>query len=126
MSSKTTTCIEIRSYQLKPGQRAAFHRHFMQDAWPLLLQWDVDVVAFGSSPHDEDSYYLIRAYDSLAHRQASQDAFYGSADWRLGPRESIVSRIETYTSIVLDMDPIAIDALRQGHPAAQTREEKAA
>jgi len=118
---KTATLVEIRSYNLKPGCRAAFHRHMLQDAWPMLLQWDVDVLSFGSSPHDENSYYLIRAYDNLAHRQASQDAFYGSAEWRLGPREAIVSRIENYTSIVLEMDQVAVDALRQTHPAAQAR-----
>ncbi len=115
--ASAASTVEIRSYNLKPGSRSAFHRHMLQDAWPLLLQWDVDVVAFGPSPHDEDSYYLIRAYDSLEHRQASQDTFYGSADWRRGPREAIVSRIDSYTSVVLNMDCVAVDALRQAHPA---------
>lgn len=120
------TTVEIRSYNLKPGTRTAFHRHVLQDAWPLLLQWDIDVLAFGPSPHDEDSYYLIRAYDSLQHRQTSQDAFYGSSDWRHGPREAIVSRIESYTSIVLEMSTVAMDALRQAHPSAQVKKVKAA
>jgi hypothetical protein len=30
-----------------------------------------------------------------------QDAFYGSEEWRNGPRESIVSRIESHLSTVL-------------------------
>lgn len=56
---------------------------------------------FGPSLDDDDSYYLIRAYPSLAELQRSQKAFYGSEEWRLGPREAIVSRIESDRSVVL-------------------------
>lgn len=104
--------VEIRSYNLKPGSRGEFHRLVMEASLPLLKRWGVDVVAFGPSPHDEDSYYLIRTYESLAQRQTSQDAFYGSDDWRQGPREAIVSLIESDTSIVLEMDTHVVDTLR--------------
>ena len=105
--------VEIRSYHLKPGSRAAFHQRVLEEALPMLERWGVDVVAFGPSPHDDASYYLIRAYDSLEHRQSSQDAFYGSAEWRQGPREGIVSLIETHTSVVIELDSTAVDALRR-------------
>ena len=72
----------------------------------------MDVVAFGPSPHDASSYYLIRAYESLAERQVSQDAFYSSAEWRQGPREAIISLIESDTSIVLEMEAAVVDLLR--------------
>ena len=74
----------------------------------------VDVVAFGPSPHDEDSYYLIRAYASLADRQHSQDAFYGSDEWRNGPRESVLGKIESMTAVVLELDEAIVDGLRSG------------
>src|SRR5689334_7104277 len=96
--------VEIRSYNLKPGTRAQLHDLFINRALPMLERWDVDVVAFGPSPHDEDTYYLIRRYDSLAHREQSQDAFYGSDEWKQGPREPILALIENYTSIVLEME----------------------
>ena len=106
--------VEIRSYNLKEGSRNEFHRLVLERSFPLMKQWHVDVVAFGPSPHDETSYYLIRAYDDLADRQARQDAFYGSLDWRHGPRESIASFIESDTSIVIEMESSVVDALRQG------------
>lgn len=109
--------IEIRSYNLKPGSRNDFHRHMCQEALPLLRQWNMDVVACGPSPHDADSYYLIRAYAGLPEREAAQDAFYSSADWRAGPRESIVSRIASYTSVVLELDDSVVAALRLSAPA---------
>jgi NIPSNAP len=105
--------IEIRSYNLKPGSRAAFHQLFITQAAPMLQRWKVHVVSHGPSLHDEDSYYLIRAYVDLAERQESQDAFYGSDEWRLGPREAILALIESYTTVVLPIDllPDAIKGL---------------
>ena len=101
--------VEIRSYNLKPGSRDEFHRLVCQESLPLMKRWGVDVVAFGPSSHDNISYYLIRAYESLEHRQSSQDAFYGSDEWRKGPREAIVSD----TSIVLEMEAPFVDSIRK-------------
>lgn len=104
--------VEIRSYNLKPGTRAEFHRVASAESIPMLKRCGVEVVTFGPSPHDSDTYYLIRAYQSLADRQASQDAFYGSAEWRDGPRAAMVAPIVSYTSIVIEMEPQVVDALR--------------
>jgi hypothetical protein len=106
-------CVEIRSYNLKPGTRAQFDRAMTNEAVPMLLRWQVDVVSWGPSPHDEDSYYLIRSYASLAERQDSQDRFYGSDEWRQGPREGIVGLIDSYTSVVIEMGETTIAALRR-------------
>ena len=105
--------VEIRSYTLKAGTRPMFHQLMLNEAFPMLKRWNVDVVAHGASLHDEDSYYLIRAYASLDERQQSQDAFYGSDEWLHGPREEILALIETYTSIVLELDDATVDSLRQ-------------
>ena len=79
----------------------------------MLKRWNVDVVSYGPSRHDEDSYYLIRRYDSLAHREQSEDAFYSSDEWRQGPRQAIVSLIENYAEIVLELDEATIQGLRK-------------
>src|SRR5215213_4659183 len=105
--------VEIRSYNLKPGTRDTFHRLMADQARPMLKRWNVDVVAVGPSPHDDDSYYLIRAYPSLDARQQSQNAFYGSAEWREGPREPIVALIESYTSVVIEVDDTTLQGLRR-------------
>lgn len=105
--------VEIRSYNLKPGSREEFHRQVVDTSLPLLDKWGVDVVAYGPSPHDDDSYYLIRAYKSLAERQSSQDAFYGSPEWREGPREAIMALIESHASIVLELADETVDLLRR-------------
>lgn len=105
--------VEIRSYNLKPGTRDEFHRLFIEEAFPLLKRWNVDVVAYSPSLHDENSYYLMRRFDNLAHREQSENAFYSSDEWRQGPREAIVSLIESYTEVVLELDESTLEGLRK-------------
>jgi hypothetical protein len=107
--------VEVRSYNLKPGTREEFHRLFLEEAYPMLRRRNVDVVAYGASLHDEDTYYLIRRYDSLAHREESENAFYGSDEWRKGPREAILALIENYTEVVLELEEAAVLGLRRSH-----------
>jgi hypothetical protein len=94
--------VEIRTYKLLPGSGAAFHRLVVEESMPMLERWGVDVVAYGPSLDDDDLYYLIRAYRSLEELQRSQDAFYGSDEWREGPREEIVALIDSSISVVLE------------------------
>ena len=105
--------VEIRSYNLKPGSRDELHRLMTEQSLPMLERWRVDVVDYGPSLHDADSYFLIRAYDSLEDRQQSQDRFYGSDEWRQGPREPILALIESFTSVVLEMDDATVRGLRR-------------
>ena len=105
--------VEIRSYNLKPGVRDRFHQTFLTEALPMLKRWQVDVVSYGPSLHDQDSYFLIRAFDAVEQRQKSEDAFYGSEEWKQGPRERILGDILTYTTIVVSMDAATIAGLRR-------------
>ena len=41
-----------------------------------------------------------------------EDAYYASEDWRQGPREAMVALIENYTDVVLELDDVAVQALR--------------
>ena len=104
--------VEIRSYDLKPGAREEYHRLFLEEAMPLLQRFDVDVVAYGPSLHDENSYYLIRRFDSLTQREQSEESFYGSDAWRQGPREAVLACIENYTECVIKLDESTVNGLR--------------
>jgi NIPSNAP len=104
--------IEIRSYELKPGMRAEFHRLVREESRPLLEKHGTDVVAARASLGDENGFVLIRAYRDVMHRDQDQAAFYGSAAWRDGPRESIIACIENHTSVMMEADDATIDGLR--------------
>jgi len=80
---------------------------------PLLKRWNFDVVAHCLSLHGENSYYVIRRFDSLAQREQMEDTYYASDDWRQGPRERILALIENYTDIVLEVDDVTVQRLRK-------------
>ena len=105
--------VEIRSYNLKPGTRDRFHQRFERESLPLLRLHHVDVVAYGPSAHDADSWYLMRAYSSLEERQRSEDAFYGSPEWKTGPRAAVLADIDSYTTIVVRLDDATLRGLRK-------------
>lgn len=111
--------VEFRSYNLRPGAREEFHRLVLEESLPMLERWNIDVVGYGPSAHDESSYILIRAFPSVEERQRSEDAFYGSAEWVEGPREAVLSLIESFTTIVLELDPATVDGLRAALATSQ-------
>jgi hypothetical protein len=104
--------VEFRTLTLKPESRKNFHQLFVERSLPLLQRWKFDVVAHGPSLHDENTYYVIRRFESLTQREHLEDAFYGSDDWRQGPREPMLSLIENYADIVLVVDQAAVEGLR--------------
>jgi ketosteroid isomerase-like protein len=104
--------LEIRSYNLKPGMRDRFHALVERDALPMLRRGKIDVVAYGPSLHDADSYYLMRAFPSVDERQKVEDAFYASDEWRQGPREAVLAAIDSYTTVVIRVDDATLRGLR--------------
>jgi quinol monooxygenase YgiN len=105
--------VELLQYTLKPGTGRDFHKIMVEQSIPLHREAGMDVVSFGNSQHDEDSYYLIRAYDDLEHLKSSQEEFYSSNAWRAGPRAAIVDRIQSSVKSVLILTSTATDGLRR-------------
>ncbi len=104
--------LEIRTYTLKAGKRPEFHALVVAESLPMLKRWNVDVVHVGPSAHDDVSYVLMRSYASVADRQESQDAFYGSEEWKKGPREPILALVDTFTTVVLPVTKETLASLR--------------
>jgi ketosteroid isomerase-like protein len=104
--------VEIRSYNLQPGTRDRFQKLFFEQAYPMLQRVQMDVVGYGPSIHDENSWFLMRSFENIGQRQRSEGAFYGSAEWRNGPRDAILELIESYTTIVIELDEATIAGLR--------------
>jgi hypothetical protein len=107
--------VEVRAYRLKPRTRDDFHAAVTTLALPMVRAYGMDVVTHGTVPNDDNGYFLVRSFASLAELTAQEDEFYGSAPWRDGPREALVSRIETYVDTLLWLSPAAIDDLRAGN-----------
>lgn len=105
--------IEIRTYKLKPGYAERFVAAF-QNALPLVRQ-SMDVVAFGRSDHDHESFYLVRAYNDRAQLEEQQNAFYSSEAWRSGPREPLIECLDDYLNTLLWLSEQGVEDLRSNN-----------
>ncbi|MDE9366291.1 NIPSNAP family protein [Luteipulveratus sp. YIM 133132] len=106
--------LEIRTYRLHPGTAEEFVGVMREQALPLLEQQGIRVVRAERSLTSEDGHdeaCLIRAFASSEERDSLETTFYSSEAWRTGPREAILSRIESYHTVVLDVSAEAVDAL---------------
>lgn len=109
---KLMRAVELLQYILKPGTGREFHKIMVEISAPLHRGAGIDIIAFGNSIHDEDSYYLLRSFDDIEHMKTSQDKFYMSDEWKNGPRQAIIERIQTSVKSVLILPNLAIDGLR--------------
>ena len=98
--------IEVLILNLKSGSRNKFHEVYVTESLPLLQKWKINVVAHGPSLHDENTYFVIRSFKNLEDRQTSEDAFYESNDWKMGPRTAILSFIETSAALVISKETL--------------------
>jgi NIPSNAP len=105
--------VEIRTYRLKPGTRDTFHEAMHSRAVPMLRARGMDVVAYGTSDHEEPSYFLARAYADHAALLREQAAFYSSSEWITGPRQELVTRIDTYLNTLVWLSDGAVQSLRE-------------
>jgi NIPSNAP len=95
---------EILTLDIKPGRRNEFHNVYVTQSVPLLKKWNFNVVAYGPSLHDANSYYVIRRFNSLEDREKSEDAFYSSDDWKSGPRDGIMGLVEHFAYAVVSAE----------------------
>lgn len=116
-----TVLVEVRVYTLKAGARDQFHTRFVAESLPLLHAAGIDVVSYGASLHDRDSYYLMRAFPTVADRERAEQAFYSSPAWTTGPRDAVMAAIDTYATTVIAVDPMTLKGLRMStFPASST------
>jgi hypothetical protein len=103
--------LEIRTYRLYPGKRDAFHRLFVDEALPLVREHGMRVVGFGPSRHDDNSYLLLRAFDSVEQRSDQEDAFYGSERWLRDYDDRVMAKIDIYATVVIEVSEVTIASL---------------
>ena len=99
---------EIRIYKLKENTTTEFIKVFMEQSLPMMNRWKVNVVDYGFSLIDQDSFYLIRNYESIEQRKESQDAFYGSDEWINGLEKQIMDCIDTYNTSIVDNEKLKV------------------
>lgn len=97
---------EILILNLRKGTRDRFHQIYVSESLPIQKKWNIEVIAYGPSIHDENSYWVVRKFNSLEDRKKTEDAFYETDDWRNGPRDIILALIESAAFMVITEDEV--------------------
>ncbi|WP_419868876.1 hypothetical protein [Chryseobacterium sp. CT-SW4] len=109
----TGKVVEILQYNLKEGTGEAFHQIMQQTSVPLHASHSIEVILYGNSLHDSDCYYLIRAFESEDQMHSVLNDFYAGKDWKDGPREEIVNKIENSLKSILLLSQSSIEELKK-------------
>ncbi|TDP97580.1 NIPSNAP family protein [Labedaea rhizosphaerae] len=106
--------VEFRTYRLTPGTGEEFVRVMTEESAPLQAAAGIAVLDTGVSLVAEEGHteaYLIRAFTDLSTYKQLEEDFYASEGWRAGPREKMLSMIESYHTIVMETDERTVAAL---------------
>lgn len=104
--------VEFRIFRIHPGQRENFAARFCDSLLSLQQRHGIQVICWGPSLHDRDSYLVVRVHPSVEARQQSLDAMFGSAEWLMEEEEEVLEMIESYNTCVVEADEQLIEAIR--------------
>jgi hypothetical protein len=105
------TLLDVRLYRIRPGRRDEFHTLVRDETIPLARRHGHLVVDSGPSWHDEETYYLIRAFPDDQARRLALDDLYGSEEWLLDYDRRVMAFIESYQTAVIPTTSDVVDAL---------------
>lgn len=106
--------VEFRLFRLHPGQREQFAARFAGHLLALHQRHGIEIVTWGLSLHDQDSFYIVRAHSSVEARQDALDAMFGSDEWLMNQEETVLGMIESYNTCVVEASEPLIEVIRTG------------
>ena len=98
--------LDVRIYKLHPGTRDEFDALVRDETIPMAKRYGHTVVDFGPSTHDDDTYYLIRAFTSAEDREHVIAALYGSEEWLRDYDPQVMGFIDSYQTAVIPVSAI--------------------
>lgn len=117
--------LELRIFRLHHGRRNEFIARFRDHLLPMLQRHGIEVVAWGSSLHDQESFYVVRAYPSVEARQTALDAMFGSTEWLMQQEDAVLGMIESYNTSVVEAEEWLIEAIAESFAKAAAGEKVA-
>ncbi|WP_292010099.1 hypothetical protein [Chryseobacterium sp.] len=108
----TRKIVEILQYNLKEGTGKDFHQIMQEISVPLHARHSIEVIFYGNSLHNLDCYCLIRAFENEEKMNSVLEDFYSGSDWRNGPREDIISKIDNSIKSIISLPLSAVEELK--------------
>lgn len=109
--------LDVRIYKVHAGKRAEFDALARNETIPMARRYGQWIVAFGPSAHDDDTYYLMRAFSSAEDTKESLARFYDSDEWRRKYDDRVMAFIDSYQTAVFPTSSEAVQELTEASRA---------
>lgn len=96
--------IEMRTYKLKPGKRAAFLDIFREKSVPAHRAIGMKILGPFLALEDPDTFFFMRGFPDVASREPMRAQFYEGALWKGELEGLLMPMIERYEVVLVD-DP---------------------
>jgi hypothetical protein len=97
--------IEVRSYRIKPGDRAEFIRLFETRAVPALQVHGMKVTGPFLDVENPNKLVWLRGFPSLEERERMKTAFYEGELWKYDLEAIAMPMIDSYDVILCVSSP---------------------
>jgi len=94
--------IEMRTYKLKPGKRAAFLKVFETRSVPAHREIGMTIAGPFLSVEDPDTFFFMRGFPDIESREALKAQFYEGALWKSELEDVLMPMIEKYDVVVVE------------------------
>lgn len=105
--------VELRIYKIHHGRRSQFEYSMRTVVLPMFRRQGINIVHHGPSAHDKDSYFLIRAYPSIADRKQKLNAVFGDEEWLMHHESYIMDMINIISTAMFPADEGLIRKLKE-------------
>ena len=96
--------VEMRTYKLKPGKRAAFLEVLRTRSMPAHAEIGMRILGPFLSIEDPDTFFFMRGFPDLASREPMKAQFYEGDLWKRELETLLMPMIEKYDVVLVD-DP---------------------
>ncbi|WP_329521005.1 hypothetical protein [Spirillospora sp. NBC_01491] len=106
-----TVLLEVRLFTTAPGTRDEFHRVSRDGTIPLMRKCGIDVLAHGPALNDDDTYYLVRAFESEEDRVERGQSLYTTPEWLNQYEGPVTAMMADHRTAVIRVPREAAEAL---------------
>jgi NIPSNAP len=94
--------IEMRTYWTKPGKRSAFLEIFNSRSVPAHMEIGMRVIGPFLSLEDENVFFWMRCFPSLASREPMKSEFYDGKLFKEELESVLIPMIERYEVVLVE------------------------
>ena len=97
--------VEVRSYRIKPRQRAEFIQFFEERCVPALRAQGMKVLGPFLDLENPNKFVWLRSFPSLAERERMREAFYEGPVWKNELEAIAMPMLESYDVTLCETTP---------------------